>query len=162
MTDWNGTPYHSLDYELKRQFGQKVYKRSLESGMPCPNRDGTLGTGGCIFCSEGGAGDFAEGLTARAYHARELPLEPASLAKEVFAQIEAAKTQVQRKMPSGPKPRYIAYFQSYTNTYGPIAYLEPLFTAAIHHPDIAVLSIATRPDCLGDSVIKLLAELSQI
>lgn len=162
MNDWNGKPYHSLDYELKRQFGQKIYKLSLESGMTCPNRDGTLGTGGCIFCSKGGSGDFAEVLTDRAYHARGLPPETASLEKEVFAQIETAKTQVQRKMPSGPKPRYIAYFQSYTNTYGPLAYLEPLFTAAIRHPDIAALSIATRPDCLGESVIKLLAKLNKV
>ena len=106
--DWNGKPYHSLDYELKKQFGHKVYKLSLNGGMTCPNRDGTLGRGGCIFCSAGGSGDFA-----------------APVMDSVHEQIEAAKLQVQRKM-SGPGS-YIAYFQSYTNTYAPVDYLEALF-----------------------------------
>ena len=97
--EWNGKPYHSLDYELRQQFGQKIYKLSLDGGMTCPNRDGTLGTGGCIFCSQGGSGDFAA------------PRQTA-----VSRQIEQAMAQVKRKMPDGSQFSYIAYFQSYTNT----------------------------------------------
>ena len=141
--DWNGKPYHSLDYELKKQFGHKVYKLSLNGGMTCHNRDGTLGRGGCIFCSAGGSGDFA-----------------APVMDSVHEQIEAAKLQVQRKM-SGPGS-YIAYFQSYTNTYAPLSHLRTVFTDAVLHPDTAALSIATRPDCLGPDVVDLLRELNQI
>ena len=141
--DWNGKPYHSLDYELKKQFGHKVYKLSLNGGMTCPNRDGTLGIGGCIFCSAGGSGDFA-----------------APVMDSIHEQIEAAKIQVQRKM-SGPGS-YIAYFQSYTNTYAPLSHLRTVFTDAVLHPDTAALSIATRPDCLGPDVVDLLRELNKI
>lgn len=141
--DWNGKPYHSLDYELKKQFGQKVYKLSLNGGMTCPGRDGTLDSGPCIFCSAGGSGDFA-----------------APVMDSVHEQIEAAKLQVQRKM-SGPGS-YIAYFQSYTNTYAPLSHLRTIFTDAIRHPDIAALSVATRPDCLGPEVVDLLRELNSI
>ena len=104
-TDWNGKPYHSLDYHLKETFGTKVYKLALDGGMTCPNRDGTIGTGGCIFCSEDGSGDFAA--------KREI---------SVRAQVDAAKSRVTRKM--GTDGPYIAYFQSYTNTYAPLPYLE--------------------------------------
>ncbi|MCC2816568.1 TIGR01212 family radical SAM protein [Lachnoclostridium pacaense] len=141
--DWNGKPYHSLDYELKKQFGQKVYKLSLNGGMTCPGRDGTLDSGPCIFCSAGGSGDFATPVM-----------------DSVHEQIEAAKLQVQRKM-SGPGS-YIAYFQSYTNTYAPLSHLRAIFTDAIRHPDIAALSVATRPDCLGPEVVDLLRELNSI
>ena len=141
--DWTGKPYHSLDYELKKQFGQKVYKLSLNGGMTCPGRDGTLDSGPCIFCSAGGSGDFA-----------------APVMDSVHEQIEAAKLQVQRKM-SGPGS-YIAYFQSYTNTYAPLSHLRTIFTDAIRHPDIAALSVATRPDCLGPEVVDLLRELNSI
>ena len=130
--NWNGRPYHSLDWELKHTFGHKVYKLSLDAGLTCPNRDGTLGTRGCIFCSEGGSGDFAEILQT-----------------DVWDQIEAAKKRVSNKTGSDKNINYIAYFQSFTNTYGPVSYLKPLFERAISHPDIASLSIATRPDCLG-------------
>lgn len=118
--EWNGKPYHSLDYELRQQFGQKIYKLSLDGGMTCPNRDGTLGTGGCIFCSEGGSGDFAA------------PRQTA-----VSRQIEQAMAQVKRKMPDGSQGSYIAYFQSYTNTYAPLPYLKQLFGEAVSHPAIA-------------------------
>ena len=162
-TDWNGKPYYSLDYYLKETFGTKVYKLALDGGMTCPNRDGTIGTGGCIFCSEGGSGDFA----AR----RDI---------SVRAQVEAAKQRVIRKMPKksmslepadtlkqencagtandGP---YIAYFQSYTNTYAPLSYLESLFTEAVSLPEICALSIGTRPDCLPNETIDLLAHLNR-
>lgn len=141
---WGDKPYHSLDYELKKQFGRKLYKLSLDGGMTCPNRDGKLGYGGCIFCSEGGSGEFAERLGS---------------CTDVWQQIERAKRHVEKKMPGGGK--YIAYFQSYTNTYGPVSYLESLFTKAISHPDVEVLSIATRPDCLPEETIKLLRQLNE-
>lgn len=149
--DWNGKPYHSLDYEMKRLFGTKVYKIALEGGMTCPNRDGTIGTGGCIFCSAGGSGDFAVPLQGAAGMTEE----------SVHRQIDLAISRISRKMGSSPGA-YIAYFQSYTNTYAPVSYLRQLFTAAILHPEIRVLSIATRPDCLPEEVLDLLEELNQI
>lgn len=141
---WGDKPYHSLDYELKHQFGQKIYKVSLDGGMSCPNRDGTVGTGGCTFCSQGGSGEFAVGRTGY---------------PDVWEQIEQAKTRVHQKI-SG-EGRYIAYFQSYTNTYAPVPYLRTLFERAISHPDIVALSVGTRPDCLSDDVVALLKELNR-
>jgi uncharacterized protein len=139
---WNEKRYYSLDYYLKNTYGEKIYKLSLNGGMTCPNRDGSLGTRGCIFCSEGGSGDFAT-----------------SPDLSITEQIEAAKTLVKNKI-SGQK--YIAYFQAYTNTYAPVNYLRDIFYEAIHHPDIAILSIATRPDCLQQDIIELLSELNKI
>ena len=138
---WGEKRYHSLDYYLKNRFGQKLYKLSLNGGMTCPNRDGTLGNRGCIFCSQGGSGDFA-----------------ANPSLPVTKQIDAAKKQVDKKY-SGSA--YIAYFQAYTNTYAPCETLRNIFTAAINHPDIHILSIATRPDCIDDEVLSLLDELNQ-
>ena len=111
--------------------------------MSCPNRDGTVGTGGCTFCSQGGSGEFAVGRIGY---------------PDVWEQIEQAKTRVHRKI-SG-EGKYIAYFQSYTNTYAPVDYLRTLFERAITHPDIVALSVGTRPDCLGDEVVALLKELN--
>lgn len=139
---WGDKRYHSLDYSLKNTFGEKVYRLSLNGGMTCPNRDGTLGTRGCIFCSFGGSGDFA-----------------ASPALSITAQIEQAKSRIAAK--SGCR-KYIAYFQAYTNTYAPVDRLRQLFTEAIFHPDIAALSIATRCDCLSDEVLELLEECNRI
>lgn len=134
--------YHNrLSDHLQRRFGCKVYKLALEGGMTCPNRDGTLDTRGCIFCGSDGSGAFAES------------------GESVHAQIEAAKARVAAKSRGG---KYIAYFQSFTNTYAPLPYLEQLFRAAISHPDVSVLSIATRPDCLPEPVLDLLAELNRI
>lgn len=140
---WGERPYHTLSYSLKEQFGTRVYKLSLDGGMTCPNRDGTLGTGGCIFCSEGGSGDFAE---SRRGH------------RDIEEQIEAARKRIEKKAPDGP---YIAYFQSFTNTYAPPGYLSDLFSRTLDHPRIAALSIGTRPDCLEDEKIRLLAELNR-
>lgn len=142
---WDGRPYHSLDYEMKLMFGCKVYKLALDGGMSCPNRDGTIGSRGCSFCSLGGSGDFAE--SRQSYGS-------------VGEQIEAAKARVAGKI--GKHGRYIAYFQSFTNTYAPVDYLEEIFTEAICHPDVAVLSIATRPDCLPPETVSLLSRLSRI
>lgn len=143
---WNEKPYHSLDYEMKKQFGCKVYKLALDGGMTCPNRDGSLGRSGCIFCSNGGSGEFAQRR---------------SLGTSVTAQIEAAKEKVEKKIETG-NGRFIAYFQSFTNTYAPVSYLNELFSQAIRHPQVVVLSIATRPDCLPPEVVLLLKELNSI
>ena len=139
---WGEKRYHSLDYYLKNTYGSKLYKLSLNGGMTCPNRDGTCGTRGCIFCSQGGSGDFAE-----------------SPSETIREQIEHGKSKVAAKYGGGS---YIAYFQAYTNTYAPVDYLRKIFTEAIMHPDIRILSVATRPDCLGEDILNLLHELNQI
>lgn len=139
---WDEKRYHSLNYHLRKTYGEKLYKISLDGGMTCPNRDGTLGTRGCIFCSKGGSGDFA-----------------ASKTLSITEQIETGKQQAARKYTGNS---YIAYFQAYTNTYAPAAYLRQIFTEAIQNPNIRILSIATRPDCLGPDVISLLKELAAI
>ena len=133
--------YNRLSAQLLRRFGCKVYKLALEGGMTCPNRDGTVGYGGCIFCGADGSGAFAQSGST------------------VTQQIEAAKARVSGKIKDG---KYIAYFQNFTNTYGPVSYLEPLFQAAIEHSDVAVLSVATRPDCLPEAVLELLQRLNRI
>jgi radical SAM protein (TIGR01212 family) len=139
--NWLGKPYHSLDFMLKERFGEKVYKVTLNGGMSCPNRDGTLGNGGCIFCSAGGSGDFAAN--------REL---------SITEQIDSQISQLSSKRPI---EKYIAYFQAYTNTYAPVSYLEKIFTEAIRHPAVVALSVGTRPDCLGEDVIVLLSRLNR-
>ena len=138
---WGDKRYHSLDYELKQTFGEKVYRLSLNGGMTCPNRDGTLDDRGCIFCSAGGSGDFA-----------------AAPDLSVHAQILSAKKRIQAK--TGCK-KFIAYFQAYTNTYAPVEYLRRIFTEAIEEPDVVALSIATRCDCLPPDVLDLLDELNR-
>ena len=141
MKLWNGRRYYSLDCYLKETFGEKLYKLSLNGGMTCPNRDGKISTGGCIFCSEGGSGEFSAPCT------------------DISQQIDYAKSLVQDKF-NGDK--YIAYFQAYTNTYAPVEYLRELFMPVIQRNDIAVLSVATRPDCLEDDKIQLISELAKI
>ena len=130
-----------LSAYLKERFGEKVYKLSLSSGCTCPNRDGTLGFGGCTFCSEGGSGEFA---------ATPAPLD---------VQIEEAKRRVLQKTDAS---RYIAYFQAYTNTYGDIARLRELYLQTVQREEIVAFSLGTRPDCLPDEVMDLLGELRQI
>ena len=130
-----------LNDHLRETFGCKVYKIAIDGGFTCPNRDGSLGTMGCIFCSEGGSGEFAE--------SRDL---------SVTEQIERGKNRVRDKIKDG---KYIAYFQNFTGTYAPIDRLKKLYTEAIDHPDVAVLSIATRPDCLPDNVLDLLSDLNK-
>lgn len=134
--------YYSLNQYLKDTFGEKVYKLALDAGFTCPNRDGTLGTGGCIFCSGAGSGDFAE--------CRNL---------SVTEQIARGKKRLEKKIKSG---KYIAYFQAFTNTYAPVEKLRNVYEEALMQPDIVAISIATRPDCLPHDVIDLLAELNRI
>lgn len=134
--------YYSLNEYLLKTFGEKVYKISINGGMTCPNRDGTLGNRGCIFCSAGGSGEFAESSV--------LPIPE---------QIRRAKERIRSKTDC---KRFIAYFQPFSNTYAPVNYLRKIFFEAIREEEIAALSIATRPDCLPDEVLSLLAELNQI
>lgn len=133
--------YKTANDYYKEKYGCKVYKLSIDGGFTCPNRDGRVSTGGCIFCSELGSGEFAESGT------------------NITDQLEKAKCRVEAKIKSG---KYIAYFQSFTNTYAPTGRLKGLYYEAIKPDYIVGLNIATRPDCLPDSTIELLKELNQI
>ncbi len=130
--------------ELKARYGKKIYKIALNGGCTCPNRDGTLGTRGCIFCSGAGSGEFAE-----------------NAGLSITEQIERGKKRVAAKMPE-QGGGYIAYFQAFTNTYAPLERLRSMFLEAIEHPDVMILSIATRPDCLPEAVLDLLEEMNRI
>ncbi len=139
---WGEKRYYSLDHFLRKEYGEKVYKITLNGGMTCPNRDGRVGTGGCIFCSAKGSGDFAG---------------PAAM--PISGQLARGKLQLMSKR---PVHSYIAYFQAFTNTYAPVEYLEKIFMEAISDPDVKILSIATRPDCLGPDVMELLKRLNRV
>ena len=141
QVNWHGKPYYSLDAWCKNHFSHKCYKIALNAHMTCPNRDGTLGTRGCIFCSGTGSGEFS-----------------APARGDIPKQLAQAKAQVEQKNKGG---KYIAYFQSFTNTYGPLPYLEAIFRQAMAPEDVAALSIATRPDCLPPAVVELLQTLSR-
>ena len=134
--------YTTLSDHYRAKFGCKVYKLSIDGGFTCPNRDGTLGIGGCIFCSAAGSGEFAAGPDS-----------------SISAQLEKAKTRVSAKNKDG---KYIAYFQSFTNTYAPVEILREKYLAAIAPEDIVGLAIGTRPDCLPEDVMALLSEINQI
>lgn len=129
--------FYNLSTYLKNTYGKKYYKIALHSHMTCPNRDGKLDDKGCIFCSAGASGEFAVSGT-------------------LAEQLEQGKKQIQNKYNGSG---LIAYFQSYTNTYAPIEYLTKLFTEALEHREVVGISIATRPDCLGEEVITLLSTL---
>lgn len=137
-TNWHGKPYYSLDAYCKNEFGHKCYKIAINAGMTCPNRDGTLDTRGCIFCSAGGSGDFA------------------SVGASIQEQLERGKALFGDKKTGN---HYIAYFQAYTNTYAPIPYLRKVFSEALNHAEVCGISIATRPDCIDSSVLKLLQDI---
>lgn len=139
---WGEKRYHSMDYDLKQTYGEKVYKITLNGGMTCPNRDGTTGQGGCIFCSASGSGDFA-----------------GSAALSISEQLQRGKNDLAKKR---PVHAYIAYFQAFTNTYAPVPYLEQIYMEAIRDPEVKILSIATRPDCLGEPVLELLDRINRI
>jgi uncharacterized protein len=184
---WGDKRYYSLDYYLKEQFGKKIYKLSINGGMTCPNRDGTINTRGCIFCSAGGSGDFATpatlSITEQIEEAKKLVsgkmkknkpnsiqiiteqgLNEQSLSEQGLNEQSLFEQGLTNHSPSvkGITGQYIAYFQAYTNTYANIDYLRKIYTEAINHKDIVALSIATRPDCLGEDVLKLIAELNLI
>ncbi len=134
--------YNKLNDYLFSRFGRKVYKLAIDAGFSCPNRDGTLSTGGCIFCSQAGSGDFAESGT------------------DVKAQLQKAKARIKQKLPEGAG--FISYFQSFTNTYAPVKTLREMYYAAIEDDDIVALSVATRPDCISDECLALLREINGI
>ncbi|MBN1034004.1 TIGR01212 family radical SAM protein [Clostridium botulinum] len=138
---WNGKRYHSLNYFLREKFGEKVFKISLDGGFSCPNRDGKVSKGGCVFCSARGSGDYA-----------------GSRNFSITNQFNNVKTMMANKWKSG---KYIAYFQAYTNTYAPVDELRQKYEEAINQEGVVALSIATRPDCLEDDVLDLIEELSK-
>lgn len=140
--NWGEKPYYSFTTMLEERFGEKVYKVALNGGMTCPNRDGKIGHRGCIFCSEGGSGDFASDAQL-----------------SITEQIDSQIVQISAKR---PVQKYIAYFQAYTNTYAPVEYLEKIFTEALTHPKVVAISIGTRPDCLPPETVALLGRLNQI
>ena len=135
--------YYSLNDYLKETYGEKIYKIAIDAGLTCPNRDGKIDTRGCIFCSSGGSGDFA--VSCKNF-------------SSISEQIEAGIGLFKKKKVGS---HFIAYFQAYTNTYGEPEYLEKIFSEALSHPLIAGISIATRPDCLGDEILELLKSLKK-
>lgn len=141
MKYWGDKPYRTLDYDLKQQFHEKLYKITLDAGLTCPNRDGTLDDRGCIFCSSEGSGDFA-----------------GDRRKSITEQLTEGKDILRRKRPI---QSFIAYYQAFTNTYGELSYLEYIYQQAIDDPDVKLLDIATRPDCLGEDVLDLIGRMQQ-
>lgn len=139
--EWNGKRYHSLNSFLRNKFGEKVFKISLDAGFSCPNRDGTISTGGCVFCSERGSGDFAGDRNF-------------SIHKQ-FTDIEE---MMAHKWKHG---KYIAYFQAYTNTYAPVNILREKYYEALKEENVVAIAIATRPDCLQEDVLELLEEINK-
>ena len=144
MQRWGDKPFYSLDYYLKQVFGEKVYKVSLNGGMTCPNRDGSLGTDGCIFCSSGGSGEFAATKTGT-----------------IYEQIQQG-IDIIRKHGKHTGNKFIAYFQAYSNTYAPASYLEDLYIQALSHPDIVAMSVGTRPDCFNQDIFALIEKCNRI
>ena len=138
---WLDRPYYSLDAYCKNRYGSKVYKIALDAGLTCPNRDGNLGTRGCIFCSAGGSGDFA-------VKPMDSVAEQLKKGQEMFGKKKTGNL-------------FIAYFQAYTNTYGKLEYLAEIYEEALKQPQIVGISIATRPDCLPEEVLDLLSNLQK-
>lgn len=140
MKTWDNKRYFSLNTFLRQRFGDKVFKISLDAGFTCPNRDGKVSKGGCIFCSPRGSGDFAGSCS------------------DLVQQFEEVKEMMQKKWKKG---KYIAYFQAYTNTYGDIEILREKYYSVLQLEDVVGIAIATRPDCLGEEVLDLLEEISK-
>lgn len=138
--EWGGKRYYSLNHFLREKFGGKVFKISLDAGFSCPNRDGTISRGGCVFCSERGSGDFA-----------------GNRCFSISRQFQDIKAMMNKKWKEG---KYIAYFQAYTNTYAPLKVLREKYEEAVKQEGVVALAIATRPDCLPEEVLDLLEELS--
>lgn len=156
--DWLGKPYYSLNAYFKHTYGQKVYKIAVDAGLTCPNRDGNLDTRGCIFCSAGGSGDFAVGIDAKDETGENVVLPEICHSNKV----DRVRKQIEeglKKFNKSVGDKFVIYFQAFTNTYGDIDYLRKIWTEALEYEDVVGISIATRPDCLGEEVIELLREL---
>lgn len=138
---WENKRFHSLNHALKKQFGEKIYKVSLDGGFTCPNRDGSIDRKGCIFCSDSGSGEYA-----------------GNRRKSITQQIEDQLELISRKFPDG---KVIAYFQNFTNTYGDTDYLRKIYEEALAHPRVVGLAIATRPDSISEDALDLLTELNE-
>lgn len=138
---WGDKRYHTWNHHLRSHFGHKVFKVPLDGGFTCPNRDGTVAAGGCTFCSPRGSGDFA-----------------GDRRQDLVKQFHTVRDRMHQKW---PKAKYIGYFQAFSNTYAPVDVLRPMYEVILEQPDVVGLSIATRPDCLPDDVVELLAELNQ-
>lgn len=158
MISFEEKPYHSLDQYLKSKYGQKIYKVAIDGGFNCPNRDGKLSYDGCIFCSIKGSGDFTGN---RHDWLKQIPETTVTKTEDpygIMSQIHQGIKRLSNKVSNG---RYIAYFQSFTNTYDTVEHLRERFDLALSHPDIIGLAIGTRPDCLSDGVLSLLAHYNQ-
>lgn len=138
---WNEKRFHTWNYEMKKRFGEKVFKVTLDAGFTCPNRDNTIAKGGCTFCSARGSGDFA-----------------GSRRDDLVTQFNTIRDRQHQKWPNA---KYIGYFQAYTNTYAPVETLREYYEIILSQPGVVGLSIATRPDCLPDEVVDYLAELNE-
>ncbi|CAM3666243.1 TIGR01212 family radical SAM protein [Marinicrinis lubricantis] len=138
---WGDKRFHTWNYEMKQQFGEKVFKVMLDAGFTCPNRDGTIAAGGCTFCSARGSGDFA-----------------GRRRDDLVTQFNEVRDRQHQKWPNA---KYIGYFQAYTNTYAPVETLREYYEVILEQPNVVGLSIATRPDCLPDDVVEYLAELNE-
>lgn len=141
--NWHGRPYYSLDAYLKNTYGEKLYKIAIDAGFTCPNRDGTLGNGGCIFCGAGGSGDYAVKTSDHISVKEQLTAGISLFGHKRIGQ------------------RFIAYFQAYTNTYGPLSRLRSLYTEALREPAVAGISIATRPDCISEDIVTILVNIME-
>lgn len=157
--NWHGKPYYSLDAYCKNQFGRKCYRVALNARMTCPNRDGTLGTRGCIFCSVGGSGEFAVEFGNGASGKDVVGSIDDQLREGIRLIVGKLGQRAGEILTGSAAPCFIAYFQSYTNTYAPVSYLEQVFSQALAHPLVCGISIATRPDCLPEEVLTLLRSL---
>ena len=155
--DWLGKPYYSLNAYFKHVYGQKIYKIAVDAGLTCPNRDGSLDTRGCVFCSAGGSGDFATKLN------RNISIDSEHNCA-YFETVDSVRRQINENLKSFNKSvgdKFVIYFQAFTNTYGDVNYLRDIWSEALSHEDVVGISIATRPDCLGDEILELLVELQE-
>lgn len=155
LRNWHGKPYYSLDSYCKNTYGEKIYKIAIDAGMTCPNRDGTLDTRGCIFCSTGGSGEFS---------AKSCDVDHKTIQSQIAHGKELFSGRIingRKLQPKKTGSRFIAYFQSYTNTYAPLSYLRKIFHAALSDDSIIGISIGTRPDCVSEDICRLLDYLKQ-
>lgn len=168
QNDWHGKPYYSLDAYLKNTYGKKLYKIAIDAGFTCPNRDGTLGVEGCIFCSAGGSGDYAVKRTDHPSITKQIAAGISMFERKAVSNTssefmrdaqEMLHSESDNRSPNSDIRRFIAYFQAYTNTYGSVPHLLALYTEALAEPSVAGISIATRPDCITEDIVAMLCDI---